>query len=83
MLLLPISAIAPQEARLALDPTQLQMVRNGRSIRRFKHHLPPVAEKRGDVVFGMDPGHGLAVILTVAGIDQHGLVELRPAKVLT
>jgi tRNA pseudouridine55 synthase len=82
-LLLPLGAIAPEEARIRLDATQLAMVRNGRSIRRFKHHLPPTAEKRGDVVYGMDPGHDLAVILTVGTVNQHGLVELKPAKVLT
>jgi hypothetical protein len=31
----------------------------------------------------MDPGHDLAVILTVGTVNQHGLVELKPAKVLT
>lgn len=82
-LLRPLSAIAPEEARIRLDPTQLAMVRNGRSIRRFRHHLPPAAEKRGDVVYGMDPGHDLAVILSVGTVNQHGLVELKPAKVLT
>ncbi len=82
-LLLPLSAIAPEEARIRLDPTQLAMVRNGRSIRRFRHHLPPAAEKRGDVVYGMDPGNGLAVILSVGTVNQHGLVELKPDKVLT
>lgn len=82
-LLLPLGAIAPEESRIRLDATQLAMVRNGRSIRRFKHHLPPTAEKRGDVVYGMDPGHDLAVILTVGAVNQHGLVELKPAKVLT
>lgn len=82
-LLLPLGAIAPEEARIRLDATQLAMVRNGRSIRRFKHHLPPTAEKRGDVIYGMDPGHDLAVILKVGAVNQHGLVELKPAKVLT
>lgn len=82
-LLLPLGAIAPEESRIRLDATQLAMVRNGRSIRRFKHHLPPTAEKRGDVVYGMDPGHDLAVILTVGAVNHHGLVELKPAKVLT
>jgi len=82
-LLLPLGAIAPEDSRIRLDATQLAMVRNGRSIRRFKHHLPPTAEKRGDVVYGMDPGHDLAVILTVGTVNQHGLVELKPAKVLT
>jgi tRNA pseudouridine55 synthase len=82
-LLLPLGAIAPEDSRIRLDATQLAMVRNGRSIRRFKHHLPPTAEKRGDVVYGMDPGHDLAVILTVGTVNHHGLVELKPAKVLT
>jgi len=81
-MLLPISSIAPLEQQLALDAQQLSMVRNGRSIRRFKHHLPPGAAKRGDVVYGMNPGRELAVILTVGEINQHGLVELKPSKVL-
>jgi len=82
-LFLPLGAIAPEESQIRLDPTQLSMVRNGRSIRRFKHHLPPTAEKGGDLVYGMDPGNDLAVILTVGDVNQHGLVELKPAKVLT
>lgn len=81
-LLLPLAKIAPEEARLPLDAAQLSMVRNGRSIRRFKHHLPPAAQKRGDIVYGMDPGHDLAVLLAIAGVNQHGLVELKPTKVL-
>jgi tRNA pseudouridine55 synthase len=79
----PLSSIAPPESRLNLDPAQLSMVRNGRSIRRFKHHLPAGAQIRGDLVFGMDPGNDLAAVLTVAGINQHGLVELKPAKVIS
>jgi tRNA pseudouridine55 synthase len=82
-LLLPLSSIAPEEAQIRLDATQLEMVRNGRSIRRFRHHLPPAAEKRGDVIYGMDPGHDLAVILKVGTINHHGLVELKPSKVLS
>lgn len=82
-LLAPLSAIAPEDAQIRLDSTQLAMVRNGRSIRRFKHNLPPAAEKRGDIIFGMDPGHDLAVILSVGTINQHGLVELKPDKVLS
>jgi len=81
-ILLPLSAVSPDESRMQLDPQQLGMVRNGQSIRRFKQHLPPAATKRGDLVYGMDPGHDLAVILTVQGVNQHGLVELRPTKVL-
>ena len=80
-LLLPLSAIAPEESRLLLDATQLNMVRNGRSIRRFTHALPPGAQKRGDMVFGMDPGGDLAVVLTLGAVNHHGLVELKPSKV--
>jgi len=81
-LLAPLAAIAPVDAQIRLDSTQLAMVRNGRSIRRFKHNLPPAAEKRGDLIYGMDPGHDLAVILSVGAINHHGLVELKPGKVL-
>jgi tRNA pseudouridine55 synthase len=81
-LLRPLSSVAPDERSLELDATQLAMVRNGQSIRRFKHHLPPGAEKRGDIVFGLDPGRDLAVVLKVAGVNQHSLVELRPHKVI-
>lgn len=81
-LLRPLSAVAPDERSLELDATQLAMVRNGQSIRRFKHHLPPGAEKRGDIVFGLDPGRDLAVVLKVVGVNQHSLVELRPHKVI-
>jgi len=81
-LLHPLASVAPEEKSLELDPTQLAMVRNGQSIRRFKHHLPPGAEKRGDIVFGLDPAHDLAVVLKVAGVNQHSLVELRPHKVI-
>ena len=80
-LLLPLSAVAPEETRIPLDATQLNMVRNGRNIRRFKHALPPGAQKRGDLVFGMDPGNDLAAVLTVGTVNQHGLVELKPDKV--
>jgi tRNA pseudouridine55 synthase len=80
--MLPLAAVSPDESRMQLDPQQLGMVRNGQSIQRFKQHLPPSAAKRGDIVYGMDSGHDLAVILTVQGVNQHGLVELKPTKVL-
>lgn len=82
-LLLPVGAIAPPESQLTLDAQQLALVRTGRSIRRFKHHLPAAAGKRGDIVYGMNLGHELAVILTIGEVNQHGLVELKPSKVLT
>jgi tRNA pseudouridine55 synthase len=82
-LLLPVASIAPLESQLTLDAAQLNMVRTGRSIRRFKHHLPPGVAKRGDTVYGMNSGHELVVILSVGEVNQHGLVELKPSKVLS
>lgn len=82
-LLQPLSTIAPAEQRIPLDAKQLSMVRNGSSIQRFKQDMPPMATKRGDIVYGLDPDNELAVILSVGGIDQHGLVELKPSKVLS
>lgn len=81
--LLPLGSIAPDAAQLRLDMAQLKLVRNGRAIRRFKHHLPPLAEKRGDTVYGMDPGGNLVVILSVGNVNEHGLVDLKPEKVLS
>ena len=78
-----LGSIAPQDSQIKLDSAQLKMVRDGRAIRRFKHHLPPAATKRGDMVYGMDPGNDLVVLLTVGSVNQHGLVELKPSKVLT
>ncbi len=39
-LLLPLAAIAPEETRLYIDASQLSLVRDGRSISRFRQHLP-------------------------------------------
>jgi len=80
--LMPLSTIAPEEARLYLDKTQLEFVRHGRSVRRFKHLLPPAAQSRGDLVYAVAPDGELAAVLSVASVDPHGLVELRPSLVL-
>jgi tRNA pseudouridine55 synthase len=81
-LLLPLSAIAPEEARLYIDASQLSMVRNGRSISRFRQHLPPAAVERGDTVYAIAPGNELVAVLKVRGTNPHGLVELKPSRVL-
>lgn len=81
-LLLPLSAIAPEESRLYVDASQLSMVRNGRSISRFRQHLPAAAQERGDTVFAIAPGDELVAVLKVRSTNPHGLVELRPSRVL-
>lgn len=81
-LLLPLSAIAPEETRLYVDASQLDMVRNGRSISRFRQHLPPAAAERGDTVYAIAPGNELVAVLKVRGTNAHGLVELKPSRVL-
>jgi tRNA pseudouridine55 synthase len=81
-LLLPLSAMAGEDQQLRLDPTQLGLVRTGRSIRRFRHHLPSAAQEPGAVVYGLDPASNLVAILAVHGTNESGLVELKPDKVL-
>ena len=81
-LLLPLSAMAGEDQQLRLDPAQLGMIRTGRSIRRFRHHLPASAQEPGDVVYGLDPASNLVAILAVRGANEHGLIELKPEKVL-
>ena len=80
-LLRPMSSIAPQDARIELDETQLALVRSGRSIRRFRAQTPPAVEGPGDVAYGIAGGE-LAAVLSVTGMTPHGLVELRPVKVV-
>jgi tRNA pseudouridine55 synthase len=81
-LIQPLASIAPLESTLNLDATQLGLVRSGRSIRRFRQHMPPAAEHSGDMVYGIAPGEDLAAVLTVVGTNPEGLVELRPVKVI-
>jgi hypothetical protein len=81
-LLLPLSAIAPEASRLYVDSSQLSMVRNGRSISRFRQHLPAAAQERGDTVYAIAPGDELVAVLKVRSTNPHGLVELRPSRVL-
>jgi tRNA pseudouridine55 synthase len=81
-LLLPLSSIAPHEARINLDGTQVSMLRNGRAIRRFAAQLPPGATERGDIAYGLDPRGELIAVLQVGSTGQQGLTELRPLKVI-
>jgi tRNA pseudouridine55 synthase len=84
-LLQPLSCIAPADASVPLDSSQLALVVSGRSIRRFSQQLPAQA-RRGAVVYGLSGGpegdRKLAAILTVGEANPQGLVELRPSKVL-
>ena len=82
-ILLPLSSIAPESSQIALDASQLIMVRNGQPIRRFPQQLPPDAVGHGDTVFGMDQGMNLVALFSVGSVNQHGLVELKPEKVLS
>ncbi len=81
-LLLPLSAMAGEDQQLRLDPAQLSLIRTGRSIRRFRQHLPSAAQEPGDVVYGLDPASNLVAILAVRQTNEHGLIELKPDKVL-
>jgi tRNA pseudouridine55 synthase len=81
-LLLPLAAIAPEESRLYVDASQLSMVRNGRSISRFRQHLPAAAQEKGDTVYAIAPGDELVAVLKVRSTNPHGLVELKPSRVL-
>jgi len=81
-ILLPLSSIAPPDARLTLDATQLTMVRNGRSIRSFRQHLPAAALEPEALLYGLDGRGELAAVLTLGENLPTGLVELRPVKVV-
>lgn len=81
-LLLPLSSIAPQDARLALDSAQVALLRNGRAIKRFRAQLPPAALEPEALLYGLDEREELIAVLTLGANLPGNLVELRPVKVV-
>lgn len=81
-LLLPLSSIAPQDARLPLDSAQVALLRNGRSIKRFRAQLPPAALEPEALLYGLDERGELVAVLTLGLSLPGNLVELRPVKVV-
>jgi hypothetical protein len=77
-----LSSIAPKDATLQLDASQVSLVRNGRAVRRFVQQLPAGVGQRGDLAYGLDARGELVAVLQVSGTSPQGLTELRPLKVI-
>jgi tRNA pseudouridine55 synthase len=82
-LLSPLSTIATPETTLLLDATQCGLLRQGQVIRSHRAKLPKVLASRPSRLFGIAEDSGeLVAVLALGAETAHGLVELRPDKVV-